>query len=403
MSWKLRCLLLFCGLALGFVTAEGMLVAMGVSYPLPYRSDEFCGTGLNPDFRGWWSKEGAAAIRINSAGFRDREHSLEKPDGVIRIAVLGDSYIESFQVAQEDMFASVLERELNSLSFDKDRQVEVLSFGVSGYGTAQELLMLRHHVWKFNPDIVLLAFLPSNDLRNNSSTLESQTLRPVFELVDDKLQLDNSFRTEPPYLYAKTNSFRMKMAIINFSRVLQVVQSIRTGEFATRRAENANAGQTTIRDRIGLDDQCFKPPENVEWEHAWKLAERLIEEMNHEVTERGARFAVTVVTSGVQVTPNAELRREYCKALGVDDLNYADNRLKQLGDELEFPVIVLSEVLRQYGQEHALDAHGFSNTSPGEGHWNEVGHREAARHCARELLRTIKPTSPLSPTFVGEG
>ncbi len=390
-SWKLRCLLLFLGLSQGFLLAEGLLVVAGVSYPLPYRSDQYCGTSLAPDFRGWWSKEGAAEIRTNSAGFRDREHSLAKPEDVLRVAVLGDSYVEAFQVSQDEMFGAVLEDELNSLRFAGDRKVEVLSFGVSGFGTAQELLMLRHHVWQFDPDIVLLAFLPANDLRNNSSRLESQQLRPVFEIEDDELVLDNSFRNEPPYLYAMSDSFRRKTWLINSSRVLQVIQSIRTGEFSARRAASERPGEAaSVRDRLGLDDQCFKPPTDDDWRHAWKLAERLIQQMNLEVTKHGSRFAMAVVTAGVQVTPNVAKRQQYCEALGVSDLNYANNRLSRLGQDLGFPVVVLSEGMRAFAEENRIDLHGFQNTAPGEGHWNAVGHREAARLCADELSRVWK-------------
>ena len=390
-SWKLRCLLLFLGSSFGFLLAEGVLVVAGVSYPLPYRADQHCGTGLAPGFRGWWSKEGAAEFQTNSAGFRDREHSLRKPNDVLRVAVLGDSYIEAFQVSQDEMFASVLEEELNSRRFGGDRKVEVLSFGVSGFGTAQELLMLRHHVWQFDPDVVVLAFLPSNDLRNNSSRLESQQLRPVFEIQDDELVLDNSFRKEPSYLYAMSDSFRRKTWLINSSRVLQVVQSIRTGEFSTRQAERQlQDGKFPLRDRLGLDDQCFKPPADDDWRHAWKLAERLIQQMNHEVVDRGGRFAMAVVTSGVQITPDAVKRQQYCEALGVPDLNYANTRLSRLGQEFEFPVITLSEGMRAFAEENKVDLHGFENTAPGEGHWNASGHREAARLCADHLSRVWK-------------
>ena len=390
-SWKLRCLLLFLGLSLGILLAEGLLVVAGVSYPLPYRADQYCGTGLAPNFRGWWSKEGAAEIRTNSAGFRDREHSLQKPEDVIRVAVLGDSYVEAFQVSQDEMFGSVLETELTSRQFGGDRKVEVLSFGVSGFGTAQELLMLRHHVWQFDPDIVLLAFLPANDLRNNSSRLESQKLRPVFEIIDDKLVLDNSFRNDSQYLFAVSDSFRIKTWLINSSRVLQVIQSIRTGEFAARRVEREKQVKAaSTRDRIGLDDQCFKPPTDDDWRHAWNLAERLIRQINDEVVEHGSRFAMAVVTAGVQVTPDMAKRQQYCKALGVSDLDYANSRLNRLGQETGVPVVVLSEGMRAFAEENNIDLHGFENTAPGEGHWNAVGHREAARLCADELSRVWK-------------
>ena len=135
-----------CGCLFGWLLAEGMLILAGVSFPLPYQSDPHCGTRLRPGFHGYWSKEGGANFEVNSAGFRDREHTLDKPTDVIRVAVLGDSYIEALQVSTEAMFATVLEQELNSRKVFGQQRVEVLSFGVSGFGTAQELLMLRHHV-----------------------------------------------------------------------------------------------------------------------------------------------------------------------------------------------------------------------------------------------------------------
>jgi hypothetical protein len=145
-----------------------------------------------------------------------------------------------------------------------------------------------------------------------------------------------------------------------------------------------------VRDRIGLDDQCFKPPATDEWRHAWKLTERLIHQMNHEVVEHGSKFAMAVVTSGIQVTPDAERRREYCEAVGVSDLSYADERLSQVGMNVGFPVVVLSEELRHYGEKYDLNLHGFPNTQPGEGHWNAIGHREAARVCAEQLMRSSR-------------
>ena len=69
----------------------------------------------------------------------------------------------------------------------------MINFGVSGYGTAQELLTLRHYVWDYSPDIVLMAFLPGNDVRNNSKELEPEKLRPFFRLRDGELELDRSF------------------------------------------------------------------------------------------------------------------------------------------------------------------------------------------------------------------
>lgn len=390
MIWKVRLLLLLLGSVVGGVIAEIVLIVAGISHPLPYRPDEHCGTGLRPGFNGWWSKEGAAEIQINSAGFRDREHTFAKPDDVIRVAVLGDSYIEAFQVDQSAMFGTILEKELNRLGFGRGQRVEVLSFGVSGYGTAQELLLLRHHVWLFDPDFVLLAFLPANDLRNNSPALEDQNSRPFFRLVDGELALDNSFRGQPAYQYAHSSSFELKTNLINSSRILQLARAIHTGEFFNHQGQRSlQLDPNSSRDRIGLDDRCFAPPANPDWTEAWKLAERLIEAMHREVAARDCQFAVTVVTSGIQVSPDARRRQEFLDQLGVKNFSYADARIQRLGERLGFPVIPLSKGLRKYAQENDTFVHGFSNTAPGEGHWNEHGHREAARICAEELVRIL--------------
>jgi len=85
--------LLLASLALGLIVAEVCLRILGVSYPLPYAPDEFCGTRLRPGFEGWWRKEGSAFVRINRFGFRHGDRQPATPPGPLRVAVLGDSYI----------------------------------------------------------------------------------------------------------------------------------------------------------------------------------------------------------------------------------------------------------------------------------------------------------------------
>jgi len=368
---------------LAFGVAEVGLRVVGFSHPLPYYPDEFCGARLQPGFRGWWSKEGAAEISINSFGFRDREHSSEKPAGVIRVAVLGDSYIEAFQVAQSAMFGSVLERELNARAADVgiEQSFEVLSFGVSGYSTAQELLALRQHVWQFDPDIVLLAFLPANDVRGNSRELEPDDCRPFFDRVDGELVPDFSFRDDQVYQYSLTSGYRFKTAVINASRVAQLLYAVRN---RTPTKGSAAEGAST---EVGLDDECFRPPQTDEWESAWVLTERLIEQFDREVSEHGSQLAVAVLTASQQVDPDPAARRAYADRLGVEDLGYADRRIAELGERVGFPTIILSEPLGDFAERTGRFVHGFPNTAPGQGHWNEDGHREAALACVAPLLQ----------------
>ncbi len=94
--------------------AEGALRIAGVEHPEWYIEDPDLAGRLRPGARGWFRKEGNAYVRINNAGLRDREHTKAKPPGVLRVAVLGDSFAEAMQVDQDRTFWSVLERHLNA-------------------------------------------------------------------------------------------------------------------------------------------------------------------------------------------------------------------------------------------------------------------------------------------------
>src|SRR6202521_2653565 len=70
---------------LGGAAAEVGLRVGGYSAPDFYTLDQSRGYALRPGTEGWFRREGEAYIRINSDGLRDREHSITKPQNVVRI------------------------------------------------------------------------------------------------------------------------------------------------------------------------------------------------------------------------------------------------------------------------------------------------------------------------------
>jgi hypothetical protein len=99
---------------------------------------------------------------INSLGLRDREIPYART-GAYRILLLGDSYTEGLQVADDETFAKQLEGRLNS----GGRRVEVLNGGHAGYGTDNELLFYLHEGRKYRADLVLQVFNTENDVLEN--------------------------------------------------------------------------------------------------------------------------------------------------------------------------------------------------------------------------------------------
>jgi len=89
---------------------------------------------------------------INSAGFRDVEHSIKKKPGVPRIMVIGDSFTFGMGVNLEDTYPKQLERFLNRANVT----CEVINCGVIGYNMWQHYEMLNRKVLPNNPDLVIL-------------------------------------------------------------------------------------------------------------------------------------------------------------------------------------------------------------------------------------------------------
>lgn len=135
---------------------------------------------------GWRAMTFGKPLTINSVGHRiQREYVPDKPAGVKRILVLGDSYAWGYGVADDDVFSEVLQDRLDQ----RDLAWEVINTGVSGWGTDQQYLYLKQEGMAFAPDIVVLAFFIGNDIDNNVAATQYELNKPVF--VGRKLALRN--------------------------------------------------------------------------------------------------------------------------------------------------------------------------------------------------------------------
>jgi lysophospholipase L1-like esterase len=94
--------------------------------------------------------------KTNSHGFRDLPRRYRKTPGTYRIAVIGDSVTMQSTMQFEDLYATRLRRELADML--PGRRIEILNFGVTGYGTLQELALLHAEVLAFRPDTLLWQF-----------------------------------------------------------------------------------------------------------------------------------------------------------------------------------------------------------------------------------------------------
>jgi lysophospholipase L1-like esterase len=141
----------------------------------------------------------------NTFEFNDINHELQKPPGVFRIAVIGDSFIWGDGVPDEVIWSHQLEAKLRQEGYN----VEVFHWGRNGWATRNQLLFLRSLKEKnldYNIDLFLVGFV-SNDLITTDNPI-----RPDFTWHTQPRWL--ATREYLPYTYefvtAYTNRFLTK-------------------------------------------------------------------------------------------------------------------------------------------------------------------------------------------------
>jgi len=158
---------LVCAFAVGEVVVRLLYKEQTPLYPR-YHTDYHYGPytirGIRPNAEFWHtSLDGSWKFVTNSKGFRNtKEFSYDKPAGMLRVLSLGDSHTQGYEVRQEFTFSAVLERFLNQ----NNTKAEVINTGVSGFSTAEELVLLDNEAVKYHPDVVVLGFF-DNDFEDN--------------------------------------------------------------------------------------------------------------------------------------------------------------------------------------------------------------------------------------------
>jgi len=377
-----RTLAILLATVLAFGVVELALYTFGTTYDeVLTMADPVRGWRPRPNASGWMVEENRVWVQINSDGLRDRERTRAKPPHTFRVAVLGDSYMEALNVPLEETFTSHLETRLAACLSPAGVSADVINFGVVGYGTTQELLTYRLHASAYEPDVVITAIYFGNDVHDNHPELNNAP-SPFLIADNGSLVMEGSLAARLHDALNQPRRIRLRQAITERSRAAMLlyqpwltIRPLLIGETPAREEEEEE--NESWPDQV----QTQRPPDaGTRLFEAWRNTDALLRELGREVQARGAEPWFITLSVAEQVDVDLSRREGARRALGVDDLFYAERRVSQLAATQGISTVTLAQPLADYAARHHVHLHGglSRHTPGGQGHWNPTANRLAA-------------------------
>jgi lysophospholipase L1-like esterase len=270
--------------------------------------------------RGYFDHDNTLTFALNNHGHRGPDFDVPKPDGIYRIVVLGDSFTFGEGVRLEHIFTTRLNERLRARVSDS---IEVVNAGTGAWSTDSEIRYLKARALAWEPDLVLLIFVP-----NDANYVANLDLWDDFRAV-----------YEPPQWLRR-------------SYVLSFIYSRIAREIEGRRYIDKLAKQAVAGGR-------YK-------DKKWQVTLDAISEGNRLAKSRGSKFAIAMFPFMYQLNENYPLREIHARVEGR-------------ADEQGIPYLDLFSAFE--GRDYAdLWVHGSDQ------HPNEKGHAIAADAIADFLV-----------------
>lgn len=356
--------------ALTFIVVECMLRVFHV-YPTNFaavKTDPLIGWRYvaNSPYRFFAENDHAVYGKMNGFGWHDQDWAIEKKSGVIRIAVLGDSMVEAMQVEESKNFTSLLEKQIGA---------EVMNFGRSGMSQAEEFLILQNEVVRFNPDLVVLVFNPTNDIDDIHPRTDVHKVRPYFILQSDgSLKLDTSFNISREYAQRSfINPIRAHSLLFGLG-IEKYAQWRKERRYNEKKARQVEAAIVENRSLSGYLSLATSAPDPIYAEN-YRLNKKLIQEMNSFCRKRAIHFVLVSLSTPDYQAPIQRKHRQLDPSFSP---YFFDEDLEHFAEEQGIPFVGLQKIFEQ------TDAPLFWS------HLNYQGHKVIAQTLAKNELLSLE-------------
>jgi len=380
-----RLLALFIVVTVTLAAAEGLVRLFHAVAPTPadspYVPDPDAGFRLRPDLPSANLRH--EDERVNSLGFRDREHSVEKPPGTCRILGIGDSFVYG-DVRLKDNFLRVTESELADRLSARWPSVEMIMMGLGGYSPENALGVLRSGALDLSPDLVTLNFFVGNDVTGIPT--RGRVYRGRQYYIGSSQPVLNVLR--------KLRIFQLSETMIRQLGSIVAQRQLGKGQGASTEVESRNTEEEEAIGSFPWGDfvmiqarrlPVFLSPPHRRTLKLWDEAEGYLLEFDRLCREADVPWILHVIPSEVQVDP--EIRRLVLEALSLSEDAYDfDAPQRRLHDFANAHGITIVDPLPELRAQHSPSERLYL---PNNTHWNVKGNRIAGEILAAAVETTF--------------
>ena len=297
--------------------------------------------------------EGMSIGEFNEYGYIGPAYHPQKPAGVLRIALLGDSYTEGLYMSEDQHFRSLLEEKLQQKY--PNRAIQLLNFGRSGFDLSDMYAYEKNFVAQFNPDLVLYLINPFDFIQRNTDPLV-----PYWYVENDSLKLNMNFAQGQAH-----QTYQTMKGVLQRSALLQMTKNA----YNLAKSEQAPS--------IVLDKLLSEEEDLSHFKQNYRNEDIMQQEVSQKIISRlAARHDVIIVNRDDKSWSEKIMR--WAK---IDSARFID-----LGN--------LFAHLRHDGH----DAHYWKSTNQ-HGHWNV----KTQQHVTTYLLSKLTPILQRNQSLITTG
>ncbi|MFN8457824.1 MAG: hypothetical protein U0401_24750 [Anaerolineae bacterium] len=372
-----------------------------------YQTDPDIGWRLKPNAQYQYMPEDNqyVLIQTNSNGLNDIESQVQKPEGVYRILILGDSFTEAAQVPIGQNFSRLLADCLNKYY---PQPIEVINGGVSYYSSAEELFFLQHVGVQYQPDLVLTAFYVGNDIDTYSARKSQDgwfdTFGGYLIELDETGQLKKQWidwQNPSPYenvssieLFLRRHFLIYRLLTHSDSKLADWLDGpkdqLKTFFFGLFAASMPKppARPSKADYKNDLDLMIFHPdfPDGLDMppqvKEAWAIIKEVFKQLQTESASINAHMGVLIIPTLEQAHADfyQEAYHKYSNRYGITiaginwDYTKPDQALGQILSQKNIPYLDLLPAFKLYDATHPNEYLYFTRN----GHFNQAGHQLTA-------------------------